>query len=277
MGAGPPSRLAWRTTRRGREEGRTPGGGPPGASAAANTCGRGDGDTRGGGQPELRCPPTPCTPPSRAHLPGEGLPRQLGGLGGVQQADAPHDGAEGDTGAPGGSQQPRAARLLRGWWGGERRAATLAPRGGFWALLGLGRPLRRRLGFPQAAVPAAVHLPSAAGPAPRAEPRPSAEEEGRGSHRLRLQRGKGRPHRRLPCPSGRGHKKPHPPDPRGGVAVTGPTHTAQEVMVKAEPCPRPVTTGPSLFCPKGRGHTRPHPPHPQGVSRPTHLACRMPW
>lgn len=47
--AGPPSTLAWRTTRRGRELGRAPGGDPPGppgspgTSVASNTCGKQEG------------------------------------------------------------------------------------------------------------------------------------------------------------------------------------------------------------------------------------------
>lgn len=46
---GPPSTLAWRTTRRGRELGRAPGGDPPGSpgspgtSVASNTCGKQEG------------------------------------------------------------------------------------------------------------------------------------------------------------------------------------------------------------------------------------------
>lgn len=67
--AGPPSTLAWRTTRRGRELGRAPEGDPPGSpgspgtSVASNTCGKQE------GLPESRCAPRPPASPAQHRVP----------------------------------------------------------------------------------------------------------------------------------------------------------------------------------------------------------------
>lgn len=110
---------------------------------------------------------TPRPTPAAAHLPGQGLPQQLGGLGGLQQADAPHDGAQGDAGPPRCPQQPPAGCLLlaglRGRQrGGQRGQDTRVPR---CVLLGVRCPLGCP-GLPQAAVPAATDLSISTWPRP---------------------------------------------------------------------------------------------------------------
>lgn len=121
------------------------------------------------GHPMLLSPhswtPHPALTP--AHLPGQGLPQQLGGLGVLQQADAPHDRAQGDAGAPGGPQQTPTGCLLLGGLrgrqrGGQRGQATYVPHG---VLFGVRRLLGRP-GLPQAAVPAATDLSISTRPRP---------------------------------------------------------------------------------------------------------------
>lgn len=121
------------------------------------------------GHPMLLSPhswaPHPTLTP--ADLTGQGLPQQLGGLGGLQQADAPHDRAQGDAGAPGSPQQPPSSCLLllglRGCQqGGRWGQATRVPR----RVLLRERRLLGRPGLPQAAVPAATDLSISARPRP---------------------------------------------------------------------------------------------------------------